>query len=398
MFKDNKKIIYAFSGLLLLVIAAQYFIPQPPDWSRNYQRQNKSAFGCYAIYNLLSEKIAYKTNTNNNSLYQLNESTPVGSLLMINDQVNLSKSDVSALYNYLNKGNSVFIAANQFGGDLADSLHLKTDYEFMNYFFSHDSLISKKGVEITFTATNLKQKKYSYPLLLNTSGFSNFDSTKFNVLAFYNNNKACFIHAKIGNGHIYLSSIPDAFGNYFVVNHNNRFVAYTMLSKLSSKKIIWDEHYKTYNTANYSLLKFILESDSLYAAYLLMIAGILLYMLFESKRRQKAIKVIVPPENSTLQFVSVISHVYYNSKNHKHVAVEKIKYFYETVRKKFNVNTSSINAEFMDEMATLSGIDKTKVKQLFNYCEQIKTAGQITEYDLVELNRQIHNFNKNSLR
>ena len=121
-------------------------------------------------------------------------------------------------------------------------------------------------------------------------------------------------------------------------------------------------------------------------------------MIFEGRRRQRAIPVLQAPTNSTLEFINVISHVYYNSKNHQSIASEKIKFFYETVRRKFHVNTNVINDEFLNEVSALSGVEKKLVKQLFTYCEKLKQPVEINENELVELNRQIHNFNKNSLR
>ncbi len=162
--------------------------------------------------------------------------------------------------------------------------------------------------------------------------------------------------------------------------------------------MIWDEHYKTYNVSNYSVIKFILESDALYMAYLLLIFSIIAYMIFEGRRRQRAIPVSVPNTNTTLEFVNVISHVYYSSENHKYIAVEKIKYFYESLRRRFGIDTSAINAELWAEISVLSGVEEKQVRQLLNYCEQIKASEQITELELLELNRQIHNFNQKSLR
>ena len=121
-------------------------------------------------------------------------------------------------------------------------------------------------------------------------------------------------------------------------------------------------------------------------------------MIFEGRRRQRAIPVVAPPVNSTLEFVNVVSHVYYNSKNHQSIAAEKIRYFYETIRKRFHVNTNQINEEFFSAVTELSGVEKKLVKQLFIYCEKLKQPQEINENELVELNRQIHNFNKNSLR
>ncbi len=399
MFKGNKKFIYFFIGIFVVITAVQYLLPKPIDWSRTYLSKTKTPFGCYAIYNLIDDVYSQKISYNTQTLYNLNNKEDKNSsLLLINDNINFNKSDIKSLYSFLQKGNIVFIAANNFEGAIADSLHIKTGYNFGNYFTSMDSLVNKPGEIIKFTANNLSQKKYTYSQVANVNYFESFDSTRFKVLAYYQNDKACLIHTKLNNGNLYLMSIPDIFTNYFIVNNKTRDAAYAMLSLLKNKNIIWDEYYKTFNITNYSFLKFVFESDALYAAYLLLIFTVIFYMIFEGRRRQRAIPILNKPINSTLEFLNVISHVYYSNKNHQSIAIERIKFFYENIRKKFNISTNDTNELFINEISELSGIDKKLVNQLFKYCEKIKNANEITEYDLIELNRQIHNFNKNSLR
>jgi len=399
VFKGNKKFIYIFCGIFAVVIAVQYFLPKPVNWSRTYLSKDKSPFGCFAIYNLINDVYSKSYKINNQTLYNLNNlQKKKASLIIVNDNIDLNKNDISSLLEFLNKGNSVFIAVNQFKGALADTFHIRTDYDYNEYFTSVDSLIKKEGIKIKLAANNYKKISFAYSRVAASSYFSKYDTTRFKVMANCLNNKACLISANVGKGKLYLMSMPDVFGNYFIVNDPNRHFVYTMLSVIKNEELIWDEYYKTYNVTNYSFIKFILESDSLYTAYLLIIFILIFYMIFEGRRRQRAIPVIEAPMNSTLEFVNVVSHVYYNSKNHQSIAAEKIKFFYETVRKRFNVNTNQITEEFLDEVSVLSGIEKTLIKQLFIYCEKLKQPVEITENELVELNRQIHNFNKNSLR
>ncbi|MES2681390.1 MAG: DUF4350 domain-containing protein [Bacteroidota bacterium] len=397
--KENRKFTLIFTGLMLIVIAVQYLLPRPTDLSRNYQDKNKSPFGCYAIYNLLDSVYSREVKVNSQTLYNLDQSSGAGtSLLIVNDKVDFNQNDVEYLFDFLRKGNTVMLAAGEFYGSLNDSLHLQTRSVFYSFSQPFDSLIKKPGVEFRFFSSNLRKQKFSYPQLAVANYFAGFDSSRCKVMAAIDKNKACLIKARVGKGTLYLMSMPDVFGNYFIAGHHNRAVAYNCLSLIKNKTLVWDEYYKTFNVNNYSPIKFILESDALYSAYLLGIFAIVAYMVFEGRRRQRAIPVIVPPENSTLEFINVISHVYYNNKNHRSIAVEKIKYFYESLRKKFSVNTAEINDRLYDEISELSGIDKKMIRQLFVFCERIKNAEEITEYELLELNRQIDNFNKNSLR
>lgn len=399
MFKQNKKIVYLFLGLAALVIALQYFLPKPLDLNRNYLNKNKSPFGCYAIYNLLNNVYSKTVKVNTQTIYNLNSRTNDStSFLIVNDKVNFNSYDAKYLYALLEKGNTVFLAASDFSGGLNDSLHLNTSSVYYDFSESFDTLIKKPGVQIRFSASNLKTKSYAYTRLANAAYFTNFDSTRFKVLACIEKNKACLIRTKVGSGTLYLMSMPDVFSNYFVANHPNREVAYACLSLLHNKELLWDEYYKTFNVSKSSPIKFILESDALYAAYLLTLLSLILYMIFEGRRRQRAIPVLSPLQNTTLEFVNVISHVYYNDKNHKNIGREKIRYFYESIRKRFQVNTLELTKELTEEISLLSGIDKKEVERLFMYCKRIETSKEVTEYELLELNRQIELFNKNSLR
>jgi hypothetical protein len=132
--------------------------------------------------------------------------------------------------------------------------------------------------------------------------------------------------------------------------------------------------------------------------YIMLIIGLFIFMIFEMKRRQRPIPIIKPLQNSTLEFVDVISHVYFNSNNHKHIAEETIQYFYFFVRKKFNVNTNEMNDEFYGGISKLSGVDLSDVKKLFSYCQNLKQAPSLTQYDLLELNDRINNFKQKSIR
>ncbi|MDP1800945.1 MAG: DUF4350 domain-containing protein [Bacteroidota bacterium] len=398
MFKGNKKFVYIFCGIFAIVIAVQYFLPKPTNWSRTYLSKDKAPFGCFAIYNLL-DVYAKKYRLNNQTFYNLNNAQKKkASLVIVNDNIDFNKNDMSSLFEFLDKGNTVFISVNQFNGALADTFHIRTDYDYSDYFTSVDSLIKKDGVKIKLQAVNYNKRSFAYSRVVSSSYFRNFDSTRFKIMAETGKDKACLIATNVGKGKLYLMTMPDVFGNYFIVDNPNRHFVYAMMSLLKNDELIWDEYYKTYNVTNYSFIKFILESDSLYAAYLLIIFILIFYMIFEGRRRQRAIPVIEAPKNSTLEFVNVVSHVYYNSQNHQSIAAEKIKFFYETVRRKFNISTIQITEEFLNEISVLSGIEKKLVKQLFVYCEKLKDPIDITESELIELNRQIHNFNKNSLR
>lgn len=399
MFKGKIKIIVIFTLVIALITILQLIMPKPVDWSRNYQSKKKTPFGTYAIYNLLKPAYAKQITANSQTFYNLLEFTRDSStLIFIDDDLNFSKVDFVAMYKFLKKGNSVFITASSFRGILADSLKLNTTFNFENYYAPFDSLFTKKGETLKFCASNLKSKKYPYSAVARIMEFSNYDSTLFKNILVNESGKAVAIKANINGGQLIICSSPDIFANYFIANNVTRPVAYNLLSYVDNKYLVWDENYKRFNEKSYSPLKFIFENPPLHSAYLLTLLTLILYMVFEGRRRQRIIPSIEPNSNTTLEFVNVISHVYYNSKGHQNIAQEKIKYFYETIRKRFNVNTSVINQHLINEVSVLSGVEEKTVRNLFNYCEKILKLTELSDLELIELNRQIYVFNKNSIR
>lgn len=400
MFKGNKKYYFVLGTILLVVVVLQYLQPKPINWKRSYNRNDKIPFGCYAIFGLL-KNFAADVKVNKVTTYELNESKPGtgNALIVVNENLEMSALDTRSLLLFIEKGNTVVLSANQFGRVLEDTLHLETAY---NYYFSTgplDSMLKKPAFEIKYVQPNNNLKnKYKYPAVATESYFTKFDTATYRIVAVNKAQKPVILSKKTGKGKLIVCSLPDVFGNLFIVDHQNRYFTYTLLSMLNTKTIIWDEFYKPYKIREKGLFQFIFESDPLYMAYCIFILTLIVFMVFEMKRRQRSIPVIDPPKNTTLEFIDVVSHVYFNSSNHKYIAGEAIHYFYFDIRRKFGVNTTMINADFYTTMHRLSGVAFEEVKNLFTYCENIKNAPLLTQNDLLELNNRINKFKQKSIR
>jgi hypothetical protein len=396
MFKGNNKYYFILLLLFALMVWMEYNRPQPIDWRRTYASQDKIPFGCNAFYRLLNEDIFKdKVEQKNQTLFNSLENLPTQktTYLFINNNLSFSDLDCKYLFDFVNKGNTVFMAANGFSGLLTDTFKIETGYD---YDFFNDTT---KKLELNFCNPNLKSSKnYIYPKSIDVSFFKKFDTSKVIVLATTPDSNALFIKASMGKGNFYFLSVPDIYTNYFVVNNPNREVAYKTLSYLNTDKIYWDEFYKTFNNNQGSHLQFIFAHDSLYAAYSLAFIALLIFMLFASKRKQKAIPIVEPLKNTTLQFVEVVGSVYYNSKNHKIIAEEKINSFYEFLRSKFSVTGRNIDVESLLRISKLSTIPLEETKKLIAFIHYVSKQTSITEKELVELNTLIENFYKQNKR
>lgn len=395
MFKGVNKNYFFLLLLFALLVWVEYSTPKPVDWRRTYSKTDKIPFGCNAFFRLLDEDI-YK------GRMEKQKQTPFNVLLknhekksayiFINSNLSFSKLDSKYLMQFVAAGNDVFFAASSFWGNaIADTFKIRSN----TYFYGNFNIDSNKVSSFNFTNPSLKSKvAYKYTKGFDNSFFDSFDTSKVIVLATSDDTNAVFLRASIGAGNFYFLSVPDIYTNYFVVNNSNREFAYKTFSYINTDEIWWDEYYKGKAIDRGNALQFIFGNDSLYAAYLLTFISLITFMIFAMKRRQRAIAIVEPLSNSTLQFVEVIGSVYYNSKNHKIIAEEKINSFYEFLRAKFLVNSRKTDEESLTRISKLSTIPMEEIKKIFSIINNIVQQSSITERELIELNKAIENFHK----
>jgi len=395
MFKGANKNYFILMLLFALLVWVEYSTPKPVDWRRTYSKTDKIPFGCNAFFRLLDEDI-YK------GKMEKQKKTPFNVLLIapqkksayvfINSSLSFSKLDAKYLMQFVEAGNDVFFAANNFWDNaIADTFKIKSGGNYYGGAYGD----SAKTYNFNFSNPVLKSKAdYKYKKGFESSSFDSFDTNRVTVLATCDDTNAIFLRAPMGKGNFYFLSVPDIYTNYFVVNNPNREFAYKTLSYLNADQIWWDEYYKGKGIDRGSPLQFIFGNDSLYTAYLLTLISLIILMIFAMKRRQRAIAVVEPLSNTTLQFVEVVGSVYYNSKNHKIIAEEKINSFYEFLRSKFLVNSRKMDEETFLRISKLSTISLEEIKKLFLIIGMVMRQSSITEKELIELNTAIENFHK----
>jgi hypothetical protein len=165
------------------------------------------------------------------------------------------------------------------------------------------------------------------------------------------------------------------------------------LSCLPDSDIRWTEFYHLGRREAKTPLRFVLTNEPLAWAYYIVIGSVLLFMLFEAKRRQRIIPVIKPPANTSLEFVSTIGNLYYQGGDHKNMAEKKINFLLEQIRTRYLLKTTQFNDEFIGALAAKSGHSKEQVETLFRAISFITSSTMISAGQLVDLNHKIEVFN-----
>jgi hypothetical protein len=89
-------------------------------------------------------------------------------------------------------------------------------------------------------------------------------------------------------------------------------------------------------------------------------------MVFTARRRQRAIPVMVAPENRNLEFVKLIGSLYWQEHNHADLIKKKLNYTAETMRRETGVDIMDEQAmkTNMDMLVRLTGMDAQRLNDI----------------------------------
>jgi hypothetical protein len=224
--------------------------------------------------------------------------------------------------------------------------------------FVNPSLKSKKDYKFSYDIESLYFNEIDTlkHLVLGTSGYMEDPSEE---------RKVNFLKAEFGRGEILLHSNPQALANYFLLTDDNYHYAEGVLAYINSEeKIFWDYYYKSGKTYTSSPLYILLGNKALKWAYYFALIGSILFIIFEGKRKQRAVPVVEPLKNQTYEYSKTIANLYLEQKEFKALAVKNIDHFYDYIRTKFRIDTTSESNNFYSELSVRKEITKQELQDL----------------------------------
>lgn len=385
---------------------------QIPSLNESYRKTDKSPFGSFIAYKgFQSEFPDYWINIAdgpfNKTWDHLKQRSPdkYSLYFLISKNLVLSVEEVNAMIEYVKAGNDLFISADYIDNKLLDAVYcsLNRKGEIVNEVNGkmHDTHVSM------FYGNDFKAPKYSYYYFPFLNYFSSYDTAYTRVLGVNEINLPDYVVLFAGKGRLYLHVAPRIFSNYFLLTKNNYhyFKYVTTYLRSDPQYIYWDEYYKDFsstknkknlsNNDQFSSLEVIKENPPLLWAFYIGLAGILLFVLFNIKRKERIIPIIKPNSNSTVAFTETIGRLYLQQKDNHNIAQKMITYFYEYLRKKYFINTSVINKKFINSLSRKSGVSIIETNELFLLIGKLQSQEYVTDEELLELNLKMETFKKN---
>lgn len=406
---DKRVKIYSVLTVLVvvLIIVLEYNKPQKLNWFPSYAKHHKIPYGSYIFHEQLEriftadnvidlERPPFETLENEDALN--------GTYFFLNGRVPFDDTELERLLNWTAKGNTLAISSTRISKKILDTLNLETSV--VSNFNNFDNIFSLKLKNKVLNTLGNKEE-YTFKKANFVYYFSAIDTIKTKTIGTISNvsdndseiekDYINVIKQSFGEGEIIINLFPQSLTNYFILENDNKNYTAGLLSYLNpNQSIYFDSYYKSGKKIAMSPMYVFLKAKALRWAYYIMLIGALFYIIFDGKRKQRAIAIVEPLKNKTLDFTRTIANMYYESGKHHDIAQHKIQHFLEYIRTHLHLNTNTIDSTFINNLASRSNNTIEDTQALFNIIEALSTNNSITKEGLETLNTSIETYKSNN--
>lgn len=390
--------------IALIVIILGLFIysesskPKPVNWTPSYSVNDKIPLGLFVFnketptlfkgdaierfwktpYEYFDEKYDYDTDR-----YRVS-----GSFIAIDEYNDIDEQSVNELLNFADYGNTIFLSMQSFPQAILDTLGLQINR--VHVLPDNDS--------IQVSTLKSPSKKYWFKEGASFTYFDSIvpDSIKSGYIKILGNQEKSgkkqpnFIQVPFGSGRIVLHTNPAAFTNYYLLNGKHYEYAQKVASQLPKGSIYWQSSYGGEGVSD-SPLRYILSQPALRWAFWLSLAGMLVFIFFNARRKQRTIPIIEPVRNSTVDFARTIGNLYFMEGNHHTIIEKKIIYFLEHVRTEYLIDTFTLDDAFAEKLHLKTGKPINDIKEALHLIKKHRHNFNSTEADVAAINNAIEN-------
>jgi hypothetical protein len=409
MKKGSKILIFvaAFIGMIIVYYSLFYNEQKRFDWSEQYELSKDKPYGTWLISELLKKYDAPSFKELALPLDQsLKNAASPSNYIFIGGEIYLEENSRDSLLSYVAKGNNAFIFTKaqpyMLLTELLEGVDLDSVYTLYNFAYS-DSLINRldsayfrydKEQQVSYIYRNLNTSYYwSYlnDLIVNPQIKKLGSSKAFNENGVEEG--VNFYQIDYGEGSFYFHSQPISFTNISLKEEG--MLAYTnnVFGLLNEGPIYWEEHNWRFNRPNAktwlykpsffntgkSPLNFILTNPPLKWAWYLLLFFILLFVIFNGKRRKAIIPLLPDRRNTSLAHLKKMSVLYLNNENHYVICAKMFENFLGFLQNELRINTKQDAKKMVAEIHNKRNIEIEYIQAVFDrwrYIEFSKTANK----------------------
>ncbi len=399
MGRGSKIVLLLFGLAFLGILITEIVRPRPLNWRPSFTRSATIPFGCYVLYNELPRLFpGQEPEALEGSPYEwlrMRDSTQPATLLFINDQTYFDEQETDALLEFAASGNTVFLASQNFGPYLSDTLNLgvRDSYSLLD-----------ESVRLSLSSRDWHSESYSYDKGYIRTYFSSVDTATARTLGRVEfreqqlpadtsrlRSEINFIRQPFGKGELYLHTTPYAFTNYYLIGGNEAYAAH-VLSYLGDDPLYWDNYVKSGRVVVESPMRFVLAQPALRWAYYLAAAGLLLFVVFKARRVQRIIPIITPLENSSVNFAQTVGELYFQHRDYSGLIDKRLQIFREHLRSRYFLKWDTADPDLARKLSLKTGVTENHAAKAVAFIRQLQAKSTNNEQDLMRLHRLLEPF------
>ncbi|MGZ3847415.1 MAG: hypothetical protein ACXVBH_15240, partial [Flavisolibacter sp.] len=203
---------------------------------------------------------------------------------------------------------------------------------------------------------------------------------------------------------LFLHSAPLAFSNYFILHKNNIHYFEQVMSLVPSniKKLVWNEFYlvkrspRDRDKGEPNWLSVLMKYKEFRWGFGLLLFALLLWVMLNSRRKQRMIPDHPQPRNESLDFVKTMGRLYYDRRDHQNLAKKMGTYFLEHIRTTYKLPTHTLDEAFIENLHYKSGHSRGELNEIVSFIEYLQQDGSVNETQLIIFQNQLESFYQNT--
>lgn len=289
------------------------------------------------------------------------------------------------------------------------------DIQYFNYVVDSKATLTHKSSKIKapiHCIVEFDTIPYSW-VFLDEEIFSHFHEDQVEVLGTFKEgdnklmrDKINFFRIKIGDGYVYVNTQPLAFTNIHMLNEKNMQYAREVFADIPDGKIYWDEENRTMDRIKREKndpgmpeegpLEFILSEPALRKAWYVLLAGLMLYLIFGARRKQRVIPILERKDNTSIEYAEVISQLFLEQTDHTKLVSLKTELFRSFVRDRFNIKitdeTTLNDNKLILNLATRTNVPVDLIRSILKEEILLRSHTVIDTYMMLSYHRKLEEF------
>lgn len=372
--------IYAVIFIIVMTILALLEVNKKEtlNWRKNFDIHEKSPFGLFVFNNEAGNLFKNNLKKIDTAPYEYYNQHQKGIHNIIVIENEIDGQSWKKILDQVSAGSEAMLMVSRMPKEISDSI---------GYYDSEISFEEENVLKLTdrkYQNDFIKLDKFP-----SGRGFS-FIKPEVEVLGKTvekrNTDQANFIKVKFGKGTIYAHTEPLFLTNYYLLKPGNIKYAQDVFSYLPDKETLW--FVKSNTKTSQFFMRFILANPALKYAWWILLGGLVLFIFFNAKRKQRIVPITEPLRNTSLDFVKSIGNLYLQEGDFHDMMSKKAQYFLNKVRLDLLIDTQNLDDDFAKKLQLKTGKSMEMINEAINLIKKAQDPyASVIKEDLARINK-----------